>query len=394
MEVTWRTYEEFMSYGEYTSLDTQEEINKLLEDSEFFKEMHLYNAIHYEYMGISKTKEGIEDKELDRVPHIRKHKNAYGFDWFIEAIKRMPKLAYADDLRYTPDFFSDSAAEVEFLSGYSYDSLKLTDDVTMISRNLADEEGISIGDSIRITAWADYDMNAVCSVIDLKVVGIYEEEWRSDVIYLPWILSYDHDYYVDFGYPENPQEVPDGVSTGVWNEILPRTVRAATFTLKNTEDLDSFRDYLDTQGYSEAGKIKSNRRAIVIQDKNLEETIKTLDNYIRLMDILIPIMLILFGVIGFMVSYLLIRHRLSELAIMRSMGAGKLHVFLSFFIEQLILFVIGLLPVILFGIFLPEYFIYYGVSLGYYIISYLAGTALALVVLSRTKLLDILFSKE
>ena len=112
------------------------------------------------------------------------------------------------------------------------------------------------------------------------------------------------------------------------------------------------------------------------------------------MDVLIPIMLILFGVIGFMVSYLLIRHRLNELAIMRSIGAGKLGVFLSFFIEQLILFIIGLLPVIIFGIVFPEYFMYYGVSLGYYIISYLAGTGVALIVLSRTKLLDILFSKE
>ena len=112
------------------------------------------------------------------------------------------------------------------------------------------------------------------------------------------------------------------------------------------------------------------------------------------MDVLIPGMLILFGVIGFMVSYLLIRHRLNELAIMRSMGAGKAHVFSSFFIEQLILFTIGLLPVIIFGIVLPEYFTYYKTSLGYYIISYIAGTAIALVVLGRTKLIDILFSKE
>ena len=384
MESNWETYEEFMEV--YTSTQAQEERDNILKKSKFFKEMYLYTGIHYEYTGIAKTKDGSENEEMPTSPHVRYHIDAFGFDWFLEAIKRMPRLAYADDIRHTPDFFASTSTEVEFLSGYDYDSLSLVQDVGMISRNLATREGINLGDTIRITAWTNFDRYAVCSVLDVKVIGIYEQGWRSDVIYIPWIMSYDHDYYVDFYYGDE--------NGRLWNEFLPRSPRSATFTLKNTENLDSFREYLDDQGYSEVGKIKFDRRAVVIQDKNLEETINTLDNYIRLMDVLIPVMLILFGVIGFMVSYLLIRHRLNELAIMRSMGAGKAHVFSSFFIEQLILFTIGLLPVIIFGIVLPEYFTYYKTSLGYYIISYIAGTAIALVVLGRTKLIDILFSKE
>ena len=119
-----------------------------------------------------------------------------------------------------------------------------------------------------------------------------------------------------------------------------------------------------------------------------------MDNYIKLMEILTPIMIILFGVIGFMVSYLLIRHRINELAIMRCMGARKVTVFLSFFIEQLILFITGLIPVLIFGVVLPQYFTYYGASLGFFVISYLAGTGLALIYLGKVNLLDILFSKE
>jgi Flp pilus assembly protein TadB len=60
----------------------------------------------------------------------------------------------------------------------------------------------------------------------------------------------------------------------------------------------------------------------------------------------------------------------------------------------LILFIVGLLPVVIFGIIYPDYFMFYKESLGYFILSYLAGTAVALMVLGRTKLLDILFSKE
>jgi ABC-type antimicrobial peptide transport system permease subunit len=224
------------------------------------------------------------------------------------------------------------------------------------------------------------------------VIGIYEQTWQSDVIYTPWIMSYDHDYYVDYSYPIDSQAQVETI--WIWNEILPRSVRAATFTLKNTKNLAAFREYLDKQGYSEAGQIKNNRRAIVIQDKKLEETIKPFDNHIKLMNILNPIMLILFGVIGFMVSYLLIRHRISELAIMRSMGAKRTYVFLSFFIEQLILFLLGLIPVFIYSLIFPKYFIYYGASVAYFIISYLTGSGLSLIYLGKADLLDILFSKE
>lgn len=395
MEWDMDMYEAFKTEGEYTSLRAEEERLKLLMSSEYFKDMYLYSAVHYEYMGISKTKDGDENLDIASIPIIRKHKDAFGFDWFLNAISKMPKLAYADDIRYTPDFFNSQSYEVEFLSGYGYDSLRQRENIGIIPSKFASKNEIDLGDTVRITAWADYGGEyAVCSVIDFLVIGIYNQTWQTDIIYMPWIMSYDHNYFVDFEFPVDPDEEVDYFWDTVWNEILPRTVRAATFTLKNTDNLNSFREYLDEQGYSEAGKIKANRRAIVIQDKKLEETIKTLDNYIKLMEILIPIMLILFGIIGFMVSYLLIRHRLNELAIMRSMGAGKVHVFLSFFIEQLILFFIGLIPVLIFGVIFQEYFIYYKASLGYFIISYLAGTGLALLYLGKADLLDILFTKE
>ena len=45
--------------------------------------------------------------------------------------------------------------------------------------------------------------------------------------------------------------------------------------------------------------------------------------------------------IGFVVSYLLTKSRRAELAVMRSMGAGKLKTFFILFIEQLILCIFG-----------------------------------------------------
>jgi ABC-type lipoprotein release transport system permease subunit len=384
-------YEDISKNGEYTALRAQEERNKILADSQYIEEMYLYSEMHYEYMGISKTKEGEEDKDLSRVPNVREHSNAYGFDWFLSKMNKMPRLAYADDLRLTPDFSNESEPEVEFLEGYSYTSLRLGENIGIISQNLATTYGVENGDTIRITAWINNDALAACSVIDIMVVGIYEEEWRTDTIYIPWVMSYDHNFYVDYNYPIGNE---NNESDLIWNELFPRNVGEATFTLENTEELSNYRDYLETAGYSQVGKISKNRRAIVIQDKQLVETVQNLKNHIRLIDTIMPIMLILFGIIGFAISYILIKHRMNEFAIMRSMGAKKRHVFFSFFLEQLILFMIGLIPALAYAIILPNKIVLYGLPLVYFIICYLTGTALALIVMNRAKILDVLFTKE
>jgi ABC-type antimicrobial peptide transport system permease subunit len=385
-------YEDYLINGWYNSERANEDRRKILTNSQHFQEMYLYTTVHYEYMGISMTKEGEVNEALSWYPNIRKHNNAYGFDWFLNEIARMPKLAYADDLRYTPDFFNTSEPEVEFLEGYSYDSLLLSENIGMISQNLAVTYDIEHGDTIQITAWFEHGEDGAFCVIRFKVVGIYDEKWRSDTIYLPWIMSYDHNYGIDSLYHLDEEGFP--VIYSISNEIVPRRVSAVTLALKNTEELSTLRNYLYTQGYSMVGKIRSNRRAMVIQDKALEDTIQNLRNHIRLIETIKPIMLVLFGIIGFVISYLLIKHRLQEFAIMRSMGARNRQVFFSFFLEQFLLFIVGLLPAIVYACLLPDQIIWYGSSLVYFILCYLLGSAFALMFMNRRKILDILFTKE
>lgn len=362
---------------------------KLLTESEYFQDMMLYNAIHYEYMGIARTKDWVDNLELPNTPEIREHKNAFGYDWFIEKIKKMPKLAYADDLRYTPDFFNTSNPKVEFLPGYSYDSLRINGDLGIISRNFANTNGIELGDVARVTGWYALGDDAMCSVIDFTVVGIYEEEWRPDTIYISWIRGFNQTFDIDKGYSQNGRVFYD-----IWYEERPRKLRSATFVLKNARDLSDFRDYIENQGYSRIGKMRMNRRAIVIEDKNLVDTIQNLKNHIRVIETIKPVMLVLFGIIGFAVSYLLMKHRVNELAIMRSMGARKRQVFLSYFLEQGILFFLGLIPAAIYAVSLPGQVLLYGASLLYFVLSYLMGTSIALVFMNRAKIMDILFTKE
>lgn len=383
-------YEDTMKNGEYTSLKAQEERERILDASEYFDKMYLYRAVHYEYMGVARTKEGKADEKLPLVPDIRVHNNNYGYDWFLNKMNQMSELAYTDDLRYAPYFLDDPEPEAEFLEGYDFDSLRLPENIGMISQSFAAEHGIRNGDTIRLTAWFSYEGEAVCSVMDIKVAGIYHEKWRSGTIYMPWIVSYDHNYYLDSSYTAGNGED----KRKIWNELLPRDVQAATFTLKNTDKLSELKDYLETRGYSQVGKLGSIRKVIVIQDKHLEETVQNLNNHIRLYHILEPVMLLLFGIIGFALSYLLIRHRMNELGIMRSMGARKRQVFFSFFLEQLILFLAGLVPTVVYAFIRPDKAGIYGGALMYFIICYLLGSALALIIMGRDRITDILFTKE
>lgn len=376
---------------EFTSFDAEEERENLLASSEFFKEMYLYTEARYEYMGVSKTKDGIEDGMLSNLPNIRKHDNSFGYDWFLNQVNKMPKLAYVDDLRYSPDFFNDSIPKVEFLEGYGYDSLGLRENIGVISRNFATINNIQNGDTIRITSWFDSSDLGVCSLIELKVVGIYNKTWETDTIYVPWIMSYDHNYYIDYNYPVTEK---DGQKSEVFNELLSRNIRAVTFTLKNTNEINKFREYLEMKGYSQHGKRGDIRRVIIIQDKALIETVQSLENYIRLIDVIKPLMIGLFGIIGFVVSYLLIKHRISELAMMRSMGTRKSQVFFSFFIEQVILFLMGQVPIVLYMVLFTDEILLYSLSLVYVFVLYLFGTTTALLIMNRAKILDILFAED
>jgi hypothetical protein len=385
------TYFKEENLGEEAYIENRDEITEngvrirkeTIEKSEYIKDVALYANIHYEYTGIAETANGVV-QELPNTPNIRVHNNAYGYDWFLMEIEKMPKLVYTDELKYTADYFDQEEPEVEYLDGYDEDSLRLKERIAIISQDFATKQGIHLGDTIRITSWENIQDYAVCSVNDIKVIGIYTNQWSTDTIYLPWITSYETKYYIDYEYPTTDEEK---TKNELWNPYITRKVKAATFILKNTQELVTFRDYIEQQGYSQVGKIGNIRYAIVIQDKNLVENVQNLKNHIRLIDTIKPVMMVLFGFIGFIVSYLLIKHRLSELVIMRSMGAKKRQVFLSFFLEQFILFFVGQIPVAVYAAIYPGQVALYGFSLIFLNVSYLVGSAIALIVMNRTKLL-------
>ena len=374
------------------------ELKRTLEDENpFVKNILLTTEMHYTYMGIVNKADGRRvNLDLPRRPAVVYHSRVYGYDWFYAEVAQMPTILFTDSVLASPEFSKTKNPQFTWLEGYSDISFLSHEYIVVLPDRFADKNQINLGDKIRIASYKTIDGSGVLmEAYDFRVVGTYNQGSRSPVIYTPWSLicyipiTYDINY-LDLESPNaNPQ--PEWL---VSNEYLADDINTATIILEDPRDLPDFRDYLESQDYSEVGKINRNRLAVVIEDKTLADAVESIQQHISFMNLVIVIMQVLSGIIGFILSYLLTRNRVHEFAIMRSLGTRKLQVYGAFFIEQFMLFLLGLLPILVMLYLNPGWASIIGKYLLWFIVLYTSGTIIAIGLMGRTKILDILFTKE
>ena len=71
------------------------------------------------------------------------------------------------------------------------------------------------------------------------------------------------------------------------------------------------------------------------------ETVGGLGRYVTFSQILLPVLCAAVGLLGFVISWLMVNGRRMEFAIMRGLGASRRRVFCSFFLEQGALALLG-----------------------------------------------------
>ena len=82
------------------------------------------------------------------------------------------------------------------------------------------------------------------------------------------------------------------------------------------------------------GSLARNRTTVVLQDQSFVETVGGLGRYVTFSQILLPVLCAAVGLLGFVISWLMVNGRRMEFAIMRGLGASRGRVFCSFFLEQ------------------------------------------------------------
>ena len=396
---TWLMFE-YPSTGEMVR-DAREELEK---QNTVIEEFLLTRYMHYEYFGLVEHADGSPGTpDLPEKPKLEQNKSAIaeeiGFNWLQEQVKRMPVLAFTDSVIRTSEALKFRESQVEWLEGFSDEVFLKPEFMVVLPDRFMNEEGLELGDVIRLGVYlADDNFGVMAEGIDFKIVGSYFQGSRSPVFYVPWNLLLEivmgSDRYMMAALYTGDSEVEMLPRPGLPNEYLADSVDSATIVPNDPRNLDGLRDYLEESGYSQVGIIRSNRLAVVIEDKALADGLLSIQQHLSFLNFIIPIMLLLSGVIAFILSYLLTRNRLPEFAVMRSLGARKIQVYLAFFLEQLFLLLIGILPIAVALLVRPEWLPAVQQNLLLFIGIYTFGIVIAIGLMGRSKVLDILFTKE
>lgn len=338
-------------------------------------------------------------------------------------VDRQPELVALNGLRAAPEFMHAQLPEITWLDGWdesflqSRDYHAFTSTLTyfqggkllmpenepmrypcIASQTLMGRRGLELGDELTVMMTHDHQTWEGDISVQLTIVGSFPQVGGRSNIYVPlgfwsspdWILGqedmkpagdrltmafetpHDRDYFL--------------YATSYYNTCV--------FTLSDAARLDELRDYFQSQSFSQVGKMTRNRTTIILRDQIFVETVEGLNRYISFGQILFPVLFTVVMLLGFIISWLVINSRRMEFAVLRGLGASKFRVFMSFFLEQCLLCILGCAMALgLLYVNTPDWMVHLQI-IGIYLGCYLFGTAISVSAVGRTHLMSLLSERE
>ncbi|MGF7144259.1 ABC-type lipoprotein release transport system permease subunit [Anaerotaenia torta] len=234
-----------------------------------------------------------------------------------------------EDVRHSPQFYNTDGVEINWLEGMDWDTYSNGIDAEnglwgcILPVSFMKENHLAMGDVISFAVPYTTDFFYVQNV--LTIIGNYMDDGISNAVFVSEKACMNA--LVAIRYDGNRNIVGDR-----WN--------AAGFQLQHTERLSDFKGWLETR-YDQTGVSGKHRKWVVIDDRALYDTLENLNRYIQYMDLIYPILFVLIAGIGFLVSNLLLKNRAGEMIALRTMGQGRIGIFLSFFWDSFLLSVLG-----------------------------------------------------
>lgn len=288
-----------------------------------------------------------------------------------------PKLVAATEIAAISSF---SRTLPVFMEGYDEELFASEETVCIVSDDFLVSNNLQLGDQLQL-AVVEYSSQILQEyrhgTVSLQVVGTYPSTNYMAPLYCPWAIM--EDIYQDLELPL------------IWD--------SASFIFQNTQELGEFKVLLGGMGFvsGDAGRRpgQDDKLGFIIDDGILTAATSSVSGYIQLSHILYPIIYLLCAGIGFVVSYLLVRLRKPEFAIMRSLGTSRGGGFLLFFIEQALLATTGTVLGIIVSLILSQGLTTTQMlSVAGYLVLYLVGTAIAITTLNRVNVIQILTARE
>lgn len=291
-------------------------------------------------------------------------------------ISKQPDMVFLNGLDVAPEFIYGEEKNITWLEGWDesfladpsyYKEGRMSAWPCVASGDWMKKYALKLGDEVVVRADTMGDAT-------VHIVGSYVTKTKSESMFLP--LSFRC---------LPPWEAENDEQTIPYNGSF----YGCCFTLKSAYDLENFREFLAQERYTMPGVLDGTRLVVLLDDGVFTQTVEALGRYMTLSQILFPVLFVLMGVLGFVVSWLMVNGRRMEFAIMRGLGAPQKWVFGSFFLEQSILCLAGCMVS---GVALNLWSgtpLVWLAALGFGL-CYLTGCALAVRAVGRTKIFTLL----
>ena len=324
--------------------------------------------------------------------HGQEHRQAW--------IDNQPELVTLNSLAAAKEFYY-SDPSVTWMAGWDENMLAETELKSLLlldewsyenqvipavfSADFLKTHGKSLGDTVTCMIQMDNYGYPIEFYIHIQVVGSYVQSEGKAHIYAP--LSCYIPVSLLTGTGDTDEEMFGHMTTSL-------AFRTCRFNLSSARDLNEVRTLLKNKGFSAVGHISGIRTTLLLRDAAFLKLTESMERNIamgRVMSMVISLLVIL---LGFIISWLMTFSRRREFALMRGFGAKKRRVFASFFLEQAILSIAGCIVGCIALSVLYAGGILQPLAVAAYIICYLLGTAISIMLIGKTDLMELLTVRE
>ncbi len=332
-------------------------------------------------------------------------------------IEQQPELIALNGLDAAPEFFY-ADPQVEWLEGWD-ESMLASGDYrpffesqqlflgqaqepecypVLASRDYLASHGLSLGDSYTVDIRYEVGTQGTMEAsIELQIVGSFQQHSTQANLYVPLAFLVDPE---DLFGAENPYEDLTVSSKMISQEDVADyfryTIRFSTcrFELTSARNLEELRNTLEQQEFSRVNGVREVRTAILLQDATFTETVQSFGRYLSFGELLFPILLAVVAVLGFIISWLMVHTRRMEFAMLRGLGTPRGKVFLTFFLEQAALCLLGCLAACGVLALVGTGGLFQWLAVAGFAVCYLLGSALSVWLVGRIHLMSLLSERE
>lgn len=294
-----------------------------------------------------------------------------------------PLAAYSNDSSLT----AAGEDNVTYFDGYDGSLFSGNEQVCLLEEEKFQRMGLSPGDELSVTLFTFKETKGTKGVFkgqdaSYKVVGTFQNPGAAfSGVSIHLICPY-----------RTLREQFASMNLSVWPS-------KASLSIPSPQNLNALKALLQEIGILPVNKdlysFSNYGKTAVINDgiyiSTAEPTLRTLS----LLQSLYPVALAAVVLIALLASYLLTQSRREEIAVSLSLGAGRFHVFLAFFLESALLCLVGAFAAFLVCVLAlgqsPVSLLLPGLS---YLAAYLVGSSAAILLLERTNVLAVLAASE